>query len=454
MNKIRLFLAAALVSLAGISYAQTAADADSVVLDKGKLNEYKRSSLTSFMVYHPEDTFANEIYNAYISSPFPDKFNNHNISATNMTFAEVMDDQGNGLYKEKYGNILKKEEIEYNGKVLESYLNRMKIPTLMVAKWFNLHGNDSTGYAFDMSLVHERGFYDATLLDVEKAMQTVRGTRILADAGEELIGNTYVLVNDMTYITAEERAELTKAIIGLIGGIWGVITGGDSGEKLANTAGKIADKFTGFTVKNHSYLLRLVWNDSIASKFYNDYYTETWDSTKIMSFLADTTTFRLEYVAHELEYGAKTTLKGKYEREYLAKMLTARSIDKNIAALQKQYEDFKVKTPITEVLYDDKGKIIGYAAQIGTKEGIDKKSKFEVVRESFNPETGQTEYKRVATLKVKGDVWNNEYMATELAAEDQGEGTDLKYTVLKKASGGDVYPGMLIIEGKYKKAKD
>ena len=159
-------------------------------------------------------------------------------------------------------------------------------------------------------------------------------------------------------------------------------------------------------------------------------------------------------MAHELEFGAKTTLKGKYDRKYLAKMLTARSIDKNIAALQKQYEDFKVKTPITEVLYDDKGKIIGYAAQIGTKEGIDKKSKFEVVRESFNPETGQTEYKRVATLKVKGDVWNNEYMATELAAEDQGEGTDLKYTVLKKASGGDVYPGMLIIEGKYKKAKD
>lgn len=451
MNKIRLFLAAALVSLAGFSYAQAAAGADSVVLDKGKLNEYKRSSLTSFMVYHPEDTFANEIYNAYISNPFPDKFNNHNISATYMSFAEVMDDQGNGLYKEEYGNILKKKEIEYNGKVLESYLNRMKIPMLMVAKWFNLHGNDSTGYAFDMSLVHERGFYDATLLDVEKAMQTVRGTRILADAGEELIGNTYVLVNDMTYITAEERAAMATAVTGAIDVVFGIFGAHTDFAKIVEEYAKM---FSGFTVKNHSYLLRLVWNDSIASKFYNDYYTETWDSTKIVSFLADTTTFRLEYVAHELEFGAKTTLKGKYDRKYLAKMLTARSIDKNIAALQKQYEDFKVKTPITEVLYDDKGKIIGYAAQIGTKEGIDKKSKFEVVRESFNPETGQTEYKRVATLKVKGDVWNNEYMATELAAEDQGEGTDLKYTVLKKASGGDVYPGMLIIEGKYKKAKD
>lgn len=451
MNKIRLFLAAAFVSLAGISYAQAEAGADSVVLDKGKLNEYKRSSLTSFMVYHPEDTFANEIYNAYISNPFPDKFNNHNISATYMSFAEVMDDQGNGLYKEKYGNILKKKEIEYNGKVLESYLNRMKIPMLMVAKWFNLHGNDSTGYAFDMSLVHERGFYDATLLDVEKAMQTVRGTRILADAGEELIGNTYVLVNDMTYITAEERAAMATAVTSIIDGVFEIFGAHTDFAKIVDEYAKM---FSGFTVKNHSYLLRLVWNDSIASKFYNDYYTETWDSTKIVSFLADTTTFRLEYVAHELEFGAKTTLKGKYDRKYLAKMLTARSIDKNIAALQKQYEDFKVKTPITEVLYNDKGKIIGYAAQIGTKEGIDKKSKFEVVRESFNPETGQTEYKRVATLKVKGDVWNNEYMATELAAEDQGEGTDLKYTVLKKASGGDVYPGMLIIEGKYKKAKD
>lgn len=403
------------------------------------------------MVYHPEDEFANEIYEAYMSRPIPDKFNNHNLKYTYMSFADVKDEQGNGLVKEEYGNILKKDEIQKNGEIIESYLNKLRFPTLMVAKWFNLHGNDTIGYSFDMSLVQERGFYDATLLDVERAKQTMRGLYAIADAGEELIGNTYVLVNDMTYITAEERAMMAVAVtdgIDTIVGIFGIDV------DLSTIVAKYASMFTGFTVKNHSYLLRLVWNDSIASKFYNDYYTEEWDPNKIKAFLADTTTFRLEYVAHELEFGAKTTLKGKYERPYLAKMLTARSIDKNIASLQKDYEDFKVKTPIIEVLYNKKGKIEGYAAQIGTKEGIDNKSEFEVVRESFNPETGQTEYKRVAKLKVKGKIWDNQYMADELAAEDKNDASDLKYTVLKKASGGDVYPGMLIIEGKYKKAKD
>lgn len=454
MNKKSFFLAIVFILLAGFSYAQAVANADSAVVDKGKLQEYKRSSLTSLMVYHPEDEFANEIYEAYMSRPIPDKFNNHNLKYTNMSFSDVKDNNGKGLNKEEYAKLLNKKEVQENGEVIEAYLNKLRFPTLMVAKWFNLHGNDTIGYSFDMSLVQERGFYDASLLDVEKAKHTTRGLATLADAGEELIGNTYVLVNDMTYITAEERAEMTKLIMGVIGGVFDAVFGGSAGSDLAKTTGDIADDFTGFTVKNHSYLLRLVWNDSIAAKFYNDYYTEVYDSAKIAGFLADTTTFRLEYVAHELEYGAKTTLKGKYERPYLAKMLTARSIDKNIASLQKDYEDFKVKTPIIEVLYNEKGKIEGYAAQIGTKEGIGKKSEFEVVREVFDPETGQTEYKRIAKLKVKGDIWDNQYMADELAAEDKNDASDLKYTVLKKVSGGDVYPGMLIVEGKYKKAKD
>ena len=428
--------------------AQGVADADTIPAGNESMFKNKRASITSFMMYHPEDTLADEIYNAYISCPFPDNFNNHNLKYTNMSFAEVTDDQGNGLYKEEYGDFLNRREIEYNGKVLESYLNRMKIPTLMVAKWFNFHGNDSTGYAFDMSLVRERGFYDSNLLTLDSIR---KNGRAIADANKELISNTYVVVNDMSFISGYYfgRPILWDPIF------WDFIYQDSlkTDEQRNQWAIAIINEweFSSGAVRNNSYLLRLEWNDSIASKFYNDYYTETWDSTKIVSFLADTTTFRLKYVTNEMinEFKFKGNPIGKYDREQVVKIRTARSIDNNIAGLQKRYRDFKAKFPITEVLYNDKGKITGYAARIGTKEGINKDSKFIVVRESFNPETGRTEYKRIAKIKVKGEVWNNKYMA----AEDREEGTDLKYTVMKKTSGGKIYPGMWIMEIGNKKTR-
>ena len=67
-----------------------------------------------------------------------------------------------------------------------------------------------------------------------------------------------------------------------------------------------------------------------------------------------------------------------------------------------------------------------------------------------NPQTHRTTYRYVATLKpVKGQIWDNRYNAVT----EQAEGSDLTYTTFKKVSGGEVLPGMLIIEGKYRKVK-
>ena len=223
--------------------------------------------------------------------------------------------------------------------------------------------------------------------------------------------------------------------------------GGDTGKNLASTAGAIADSFTGFKVKTHSYLYQLDWNDSIA----NIYYTATPDSAKIMAFMDDNSLFRVRYVAHEYEFDKKSTLKGQYERSELVKTICARSMDKNIVALAKQYEDFKVKTPVYSVLYNDKGHIQGYAAKIGMKEGISDKSKFQVVQRVIDTKTEKTTYKYVATVKpIKGKVWDNRYNAVI----EQGQGSDLSYTTFKKTSGGEILPGMLLIEGKYRKVTE
>ena len=126
-------------------------------------------------------------------------------------------------------------------------------------------------------------------------------------------------------------------------------------------------------------------------------------------------------------------------------------MDKNIVALAKQYEDFKVKTPVYSVLTNDRGKIEGYAAKIGMKEGINENSKFQVVQRIQDPQTGKTTYKYVATVKPKkGSIWDNRYNAVV----EQGDGASLPYTTFTKTAGGEILPGMLLIEGKYRKVEN
>lgn len=414
---------------------------------------YRRNALATMLVFHPEDEFGINIYEAFDSLPLPDKYDDQNVGLRVIDNSQIVGVQRNdtGFYKATYGHPLSTIEIQKNAIAIENLLNNAGIGKRLVARWFNLQGESLDDAFFDTQLIQERGQYNASDVDVAVALQTVRGVAALSDAGEELISQTFVLVNDITYVTAEQEAEVAKATLSVLGSIVDALFGGDTGKNLASTAGAIADSFTGFKVKTHSYLYQLDWNDSIANIFYTTYYTATPDSAKIMAFMDDNSLFRVRYVAHEYEFDKKSTLKGQYERSELVKTICARSMDKNIVALAKQYEDFKVKTPVYSVLYNDKGHIQGYAAKIGMKEGISDKSKFQVVQRVIDTKTEKTTYKYVATVKpIKGKVWDNRYNAVI----EQGQGSDLSYTTFKKTSGGEILPGMLLIEGKYRKVTE
>lgn len=421
------------------------------------------------MIYHSEDTFGQYIREAFEAIPISDKYDAHDIGLRiiDNDYIPNVRKRSHGLVKAQFGKTLNKEDVRLNGQMLEKILNQKDVAKSMVAKWFGWDlerieaiGGDKSltqterdsllldAMTMNMRLIQQRGQYNASDLDVKMAGQTARGIAALSDAGEELIGNTFMLVNDITYVTTEERAAVAKTTMNILGGVLDALTGGDDGKKLAKTGAAIADCFTGFTVRTHSYLYQLEWNDSIAAIFYNDYYTATPDREKVAAFLADTSLFRVKYVAHEYEYDGKAELKGKYERQEIVKTVCTRSIDKNIAALQLAYEDFKVKTPVYEIVTNEKGKVIGYSAKIGMKEGITEQSKFQVIERVIDPQTGKSTYKHIADLKpVKGEIWDNRYNAVLEEAED----ADLNATLFKKTGGGEILPGMLIIEGKYKK---
>ena len=415
---------------------------------------YRRNSLATLLVYHPEDEFGPEIYKAFDSLPIPDKYDDHTIVGyriiDNSTIWGVQR-KDSGYYKATYGHQLTAAELQKNAQFTENLLNEKQLGKLMVAKWFGLSGNSVDSATFNTELIQTRGQYNANDVDVALALQTTRGLASLSDAGEELLGQTFVLVNDITYVTAEQEAQAAKVAMGVIGGLLDAFTGGSSGRQLAQTAGAIADSFTGFKVKTHSYLYQLEWNDSIAAIFYQFHYTGKPDPAKIQAFLDDKTTYRLKYVAHEYEFDKKSVLKGKYSRTELVRTICARSMDKNIVALAKQYEDFKVKTPVYKVLTNERGKVEGYAAKIGMKEGIDEGSKFQVVQRIQDPETGKTKYKYVATVKAKkGSIWDNRYNAVL----EEADGATLPYTTFTKTAGGEILPGMLLIEGKYRKVTE
>ena len=402
------------------------------------------------LVYHPEDEFGEEIYKAFDSLPIPDKYDDHNIGWRIIDNSQIWGVQrkDSGYFKATYGHQLTPSELNANALFTEKLLNESDVAKEMVSKWFGLHGNSAEDAVFNTDLIQQRGQYNASDVDVALALQTTRGVAMLSDAGEELLHNTFVLINDITYITAEQEAQSAKIAMSILGGIADAITGGSAGKEVANLAGEIADSFTGFKVKTHSYLYHLEWNDSVAAIFYQQHYTAKPNPEKIQAFLNDKSTYRLKYVAHEYEFDKKSVLKGQYSRTELVRTICARSMDKNIVALAKQYEDFKVKTPVYQVLTSGKGKIEGYAAKIGMKEGINEQSKFQVVQRIMDPETGKSTYKYVATVKPKkGAIWDNRYNAVL----EQADGATLPYTTFTKTAGGEILPGMLLIEGKYRK---
>ena len=56
------------------------------------LLQYRRSSLYSFMISHPDQKMDDEIVEAFMSLETPDKYNNHDLSVKCVTAASKKDD--------------------------------------------------------------------------------------------------------------------------------------------------------------------------------------------------------------------------------------------------------------------------------------------------------------------------------------------------------------------------
>jgi hypothetical protein len=379
--------------------------------------KYRRSSLYTLMIDDQTRPYANVIKASFEKGPIPEKFNDHNLGTRVIPSSGVKDESRN----------------------ITTYIESNMIARDIVAKWFNR----SAKGGFNMDLIKICGSYDAGALDIAKAKASERGLAILADAGEELIKNTFVLVNDYRYISKEEVAKKTNSFLSKLGTVasYAGVPGADKINTISTiTSLGVGIAGKGYVVKTTAYLYRLVWDEETASIFYNNYWVDdkTVTPEKIKAF-NESKAFKLELIGSETSWAdVQSSVFTKKTEEELIEKATIKAVDAVIVELQKNHDEFKTKTP----LYS--GEPI--SAKIGLKEGLSYKSKFDVL-EQRQDKNGKTEYVIVGTLKVdkKYPIWDNRYGANE-----ENTTSTIDKTFFEKSSGKDFYPGMLIVQKKGK----
>lgn len=427
--------------------------------------DYMRSSLYTIILDDDglmDAEKAKVIKEHFISAPIPEKYNDHNLSTKlrsfktasyPVTLEEISAYNQDGKPKKKesaFKSITKSvtssataglvdtTDVSKLPAVFNKFFISNNVPQLMIAKWYDYSDkyNAATKSYFDMELIKTRGLYNANEFDKSIADKSARGLSLLADAGEKLINNTFVVGVRFNYVDKAEVANQLKSTVGAIAGAFG----GKAGGAVTASVGAAADVAgKGYVIKATAFLFQLDWNEEAAGTFYTKYYNE-----KDLTPFFNDSIFKLKYIGSATEWSdIQSTIFSNASELDLVNRAAVRSLDEVIAKLQKEFEVFRINTPLVTVEPE-------ITAYIGMKEGVKKGSKFEVLEKELDAETGITKYKKVATIEAEKDkIWDNRFAADEEKAElAKQEGKEVEQETLKatvfKGNKKNLAPGMLI----------
>ncbi len=394
---------------------------------KNEIINYRRSSLHTMIIEDEKLPKKDLILNTFLEAPFPEKYNNHSIDNKSINIYQYL--------PEAITSIENKKDAEAALiPAIENYFTKNKVANKIVAKWFN---RDSLGN-FNMNLIQERGLYDASAQSQSLAASTERGQALLADAGEDLIPNTFIVVsyskfvsNELTALAAKETALALADKIAI--------------QALKEVAVEAAEKAyekarQGYSIWTTAYLYELNWNDSTSAVFYQNYWVDANNPDSLKKVAFDTTSlFQLKLVGYQKANALISGLGANAENEnMIIKNATLKSVDAVYAKLQRKFEKFRTKSPLVSI--DPLG------AKIGLKEGLEKGDKYEVLEQVIDSE-GKTIYKRKGIITVdKKNIWDNRFAAGEEPIDENGNpieiDNNIEFTHFKGGKG--YYPGMLI----------
>ena len=462
--KKTLFLALASMSLGSTAMAQETPDAS-----------YLRNSLYMMKLDMPTDredykeAFA-IMDKAFNSIDFSKRYTNYNdfsLSARHVDFATLptatqeeidaidKETKMEKMVREAVSKTLKEEGLKENvtpenefAARLCKYFDQKHIANLLVAKWFG--ADVSNPATWNMSTIQTLG---VSGLSAEAKADAAKGENLRNAASglaatDKLLGNDYVCATRYGYMSAEEVVAMSTALImSQMENLPAIAQ-----IPLKKGIEKLASSIKGYFVRANAYLFQLDWKNGDTKNFYANY----WNNGSIPANFIETAPYKLKYIGKSSKRAPATmSLNGANKIEELITRATLRGTDAAIAALQRDYQDFR---PMSSLHVAEDGKTL--IAYIGMKEGIKEGDDFDVFQKAEG-EDGLIVWDKIGSVSVaKGGLWENREGAgvkIEGAAEDKEEKeTESKnsYTIFK-GSAKKMGEGCLIrlAGGKDKKKK-
>ena len=339
---------------------------------------YNRSSLTLILLDHSEVINSSKLKAGIGNVRIPDKYfdNIIDLKAVQSPFAANYI----GVVQNSIGNVL----------------NREKVGNKIISYWYSRQ-NDGTMSA-DRFL--ERGMYNATDADVLKAKGTKRGVDALKDYGDKLIGRSYIAAIDYTKFKTIDDS---------------ISRGWSSDVKI--------------------YLFKIIFNDTIQAKLYNDLWIYKEDSPEVKAkkkAAFEQMNFNVEYVSQAATSVIQTESKkntSKYivpkTNDELLAILMQKGLDECMYNIEKNIEDLRVKASLYQ--------INPLRAKIGKKEGLAVDHRYFVYEFVYDENTKTTRSVRRSVIRVK-KVVDNRNIATGSSA----------MSTFYQVAGGNLQPGFTL----------
>jgi hypothetical protein len=308
------------------------------------LKKYARPSLTVLYVNRGEDLSA-RLIQRMAANGISGKFNDNTIEKNVLTLPAG-------------------EQLSV--KQLESLLSA-QVSKEIVKRWYPYDPSTKT---HSLDVIAERGLYNATTLDVERAGSTARKHAALESAGLELISRSYIIVYDLYNI-----------------------------KKVSN------DQSDGYQADCDVYLCHLKWTPEVEAVF-----DQAWNESegKEGDFI-DNMEFPVGYItsfvkATQLTNILSTKGKSSSTTDEALFLTLSKEIERRAEVyLTQANEDFKVKTEIFAVS--------PILARIGTKEGVTVDQRY-FVYEIQQDEAGHQKTKRKGVIRATSKIAQNETVAT------------------------------------------
>lgn len=403
------------------------------------MEQYRRSSINLIMVEDPriDQSVADIVRNAFLAAPLPDKYNDHGVDAS-LRYVKASDVVVDNYAESKAVLATKKKggtdgaktgaavlglagalagvemgptDQKYNimnmnidttkrwlPHVAYHHIKKHNMAKKAVDKWFGIESG-----SMNIDLVRKRAFFNATDQEIKAASEMSDRTveDIIMDyGGKEVISNTFVAISTIRLLNAEQMAAeiIEKAAMAAS---YMPRSAADLAMSTAEltAAATVAAMGRANAVYTTTYLFRLVWNE--------DYFDQVNAAAGNLSQYNALDCFKLEYIGDESTHatiGAKNedAQKGDgqpkrlSEEETVAKAV-AEAQRMVLAKLEKKYEVFRTKTPLTDVEPT-------IMANIGTKECVEEKDKYEILQRinKLDKKSGKTvvSYKRLGVITV------------------------------------------------------